>query len=209
MSAAAAGLARVIREILPGRARRVILLAGSGNNGGDGLYAVADLAREGVEVIIVAVGSHVHEEGLTAALGAGAVLEAQPFEAARIASLARGSVVVDAILGTGAGPNPSLRGDAREVVGAVQIVTRETDAPVVVAVDIPSGINPDDGTVPDPLVLQATVTVTFGGYKAGVLLDPGASYAGEVRLIDIGLGNELASMEPLVRVDDSITPQPE
>jgi NAD(P)H-hydrate repair Nnr-like enzyme with NAD(P)H-hydrate epimerase domain len=69
----------------------------------------------------------------------------------------------------------------------------------VVAVDIPSGIHPDDGSVPDPAVLPATITVTFGGMKAGLLRGAAAGLAGEVRLIDIGIGAELAAMEPVYR----------
>jgi hypothetical protein len=68
-------------------------------------------------------------------------------------------------------------------------------------VDIPSGIDPDDGSVPDPCVLRATLTVTFGGYKAGLLLAPASGFAGEVRLADIGLGERLALVEPVLRLD--------
>ena len=86
---------------------------------------------------------------------------------------------------------------AREVVAAAIPIVGRRGIPVV-AVDLPSGINPDDGTVPDPTVLAATVTVTFGAVKAGLLLEPAARYAGRVELIDLGLGDELARMTPLV-----------
>jgi NAD(P)H-hydrate repair Nnr-like enzyme with NAD(P)H-hydrate epimerase domain len=72
----------------------------------------------------------------------------------------------------------------------------------VIAVDLPSGIHPDDGTVPDPTVLPASVTVTFGAVKAGLLLQPAAAYAGRVELVDLGLGDELAAMKPLVVTED-------
>ena len=70
----------------------------------------------------------------------------------------------------------------------------------MVAVDLPSGIHPDDGSVPDPTVLPATVTVTFGAVKAGLLLEPAAGYAGRVELVDLGLGPDLATMTPLVTI---------
>ncbi len=63
----------------------------------------------------------------------------------------------------------------------------ERGAATVVAVDLPSGVDPDTGAVPGAAV-RADVTVTFGTHKPGLLVDPGASYAGVVRLVDIGLG---------------------
>jgi hypothetical protein len=53
--------------------------------------------------------------------------------------------------------------------------------------------------VPDPIVLPADVTVTFGALKAGLLLDPAAQLTGRVVLVDLGLGPGLAGVEPLVR----------
>jgi NAD(P)H-hydrate epimerase len=78
-------------------------------------------------------------------------------------------------------------------------VLEERESPRVVAVDIPSGIGPDDGTVPDPTVLPADLTVTFGAVKAGLLLEPGSRYAGRVVLVDLGLGPHLG--EPVVTAE--------
>jgi hydroxyethylthiazole kinase-like uncharacterized protein yjeF len=218
MQRAAAGLAREIDTLLnarhpsgaapPPAPGRVLLLVGSGNNGGDALFAGAELAAAGTEVVILPVGSRVHEAGLRAALDAGARLERtddNTLETTDAAALAtylarRCDVVVDAILGTGTNSSPALRGVAREVVGALVPLTADVGGAAVVAVDIPSGIDPTTGAVPDPTVLQADVTVTFGGYKAGLLLEPGMQFAGEVRLIDIGLAADLARLEPVVRI---------
>jgi len=211
MRLAAAGLADEIRSVLRasadacghGRAARVLLLAGSGDNGGDGLFAGADLASQGADVTIVGTGSRIHEDGLLAAIQAGAHIAADPLDVDRLALLAaRADIVVDAILGTGTSPNPALRGTARAIVAAILPEVGGAGGPVVVAVDIPSGINPNDGTVPDPLVLPADVTVTFGGFKAGLLLPPASLLAGRVHLVDIGLGPDLAGFEPLVRVPE-------
>lgn len=195
MARAAAGLADEIRRQLRGRRGRVLLLVGSGNNGGDALYAGAELAAEGTAVSIIRTSTRVHEAGLVAALAAGATVESP--DRAEIAA-SEADVVVDGILGTGTG-GAALRGDARSIVEAVMPALDNT---IVVAVDIPSGIDPDDGSVPDPVVLAADVTVTFGGYKAGLLIAPGSIVAGRVRLVDIGLTADLEQLEPLIVVPD-------
>ncbi len=195
MQRAAAGLAGVLRELMPARDGRVLLLVGSGDNGGDALFAGAALAADGVRVDIVATGERMHEAGLRAAVDAGAAIVDQHVESAT-----HSNIVVDGILGTGTSANPALRGTARDIVAALRPVVERPGGPMVVAVDIPSGINPNDGAVPDPTVLAADVTVTFGAYKAGLLLKPASAYAGEIRLIDLGLGPDFEGVEPLVRV---------
>jgi len=201
MQRAAAGLAREVRGLVGRDDARVLLLVGSGNNGADALYAGAILARAGADVTVARTAEHAHAEALEAALAAGAheaASEGDPTPA-HIARLAASvDVVVDGILGTGTSANPALRGRARDIVGA--LLADGVTTPVV-AVDIPSGIDPDDGSVPDPCVLRATLTVTFGGYKAGLLRSPASGFAGEVRLVDIGLRERLASMEPVLRLD--------
>lgn len=64
----------------------------------------------------------------------------------------------------------------------------------VIAVDLPSGLHPDEGTTADDSVLPADVTVTFGGVKAGLVRGEGPAMAGRVVLVDIGLGPALASV---------------
>jgi len=197
MARAAAGLASVVAEVLAARpdgAGRLVVLAGSGSNGGDALFAAASLLADGCTAIVVPLGSRIHEAGLAAAVGAGAEVLAEPDPAA-VAALARDAdVVLDGVLGTGAaGP---LRSPAREVVEALVPVVGPA-GPAVVAVDLPSGVGTDDGAAPGP-VLPATVTVTFGAVKAGLLLPPGRDLAGSVRLVDIGLGPALRRVRPLV-----------
>jgi hydroxyethylthiazole kinase-like uncharacterized protein yjeF len=174
---------------------RVVVLVGGGNNGGDALFAAAALAGRGAQVELVRTASRAHDEGLAAALAAGAVVAEGP--AARLAARAASAdLIVDGILGTGTSPDPRLRGDARELVAGV-VAARP--AGKVVAVDIPSGIHPDTGAVPDPAaVLRADVTVTFGGVKAGLLLPPADAFAGGIRLYDIGLAPDLEKLTPLI-----------
>ncbi|WP_193509836.1 NAD(P)H-hydrate epimerase [Cryobacterium sp. BB736] len=199
MARAAAGLARELRALLPDGGGRILVLAGSGDNGGDALFAAAELASDGADVSVIQTGSTMHERAAAAAMVAGAnVIE--PRMAAQAAEVS--DVVLDGILGTGASRSPALRDTAREVVALVLPVLAQPKRPLVVAVDIPSGIHPDDGSVPDPTVLPADVTVTFGGCKAGLLLDPASRLAGRIVLVDIGLGPALGGVEPAVTTPD-------
>uniref|UniRef100_UPI0028D80472 NAD(P)H-hydrate epimerase n=1 Tax=uncultured Frigoribacterium sp. TaxID=335377 RepID=UPI0028D80472 len=112
------------------------------------------------------------------------------------------AVLLDGVLGTGTSADPALRGTARDVVAALLPWVTTADGLPVVAVDVPSGIGPDDGSVPDPIVLSATLTVTFGAHKAGLLIEPAAALAGEVVLVDIGLLPDLAAVPPAVSVPE-------
>jgi NAD(P)H-hydrate epimerase len=199
MKRAAAGLAEAVRSLLPATGGTVLVLAGSGNNGADALYAAAELAEAGTSVSVVLASDHAVAEALSAATAAG-VVTIENRDAAALASSA--DIVVDGILGTGTSSSPALRGSARDLVAALLPALMQNPDAYVVAVDIPSGISPDDGTVPDPLVIPADVTVTFGARKAGLLIAPGSDFAGEVRLIDIGLDAEFAAMEPAVSLED-------
>ncbi|MFB7592766.1 NAD(P)H-hydrate dehydratase [Streptomyces sp. NPDC056169] len=176
MQRAAAGLAAACRGLLPRvYGARVVLLVGSGDNGGDALYAGARLARRGAGVTAVLLGDRAHEGGLAALRGAGGRITDDPFEALAVADL-----VLDGI--TGIGGRGGLRADAVPVARAA----RGSDA-VVVAVDLPSGVDADTGEVAGE-ALRADATVTFGTYKPGLLVDPAREYAGALRLVDIGLG---------------------
>ncbi|WP_127793234.1 NAD(P)H-hydrate epimerase [Agromyces sp. LHK192] len=205
MRMAAAALAAALRREL----RRVdapegpvLALVGAGDNGGDALYAASELAGEGVDVTVAATSTRMHPDAAAAARDAGArFLTAPPSGATAVGrefavSAERAALVVDGILGTGS-TSPALRGAARELVAALRPVLERTGAPVI-AVDLPSGIHPDDGSVPDPTVLRAVRTVTFGAAKAGLLIEPGADYAGAIEVVDLGLGAELANVTPLV-----------
>ena len=190
---------------------RAVLLVGSGNNGGDTLHAGAYLARRGVEVLAVLTGEHAHAGGLAALRDAGGrveVLVGSPDDASRTershdhldphvadrvaAQAARADVVLDGLVGIGA--RGALRGVAADLVERLTVVLDGGPAhgpegpgrPWVVAVDAPSGIGVDDGTVPGP-VLRADRTVTFGAAKPGLLLPPATHLAGHGAVVDIGL----------------------
>jgi hydroxyethylthiazole kinase-like uncharacterized protein yjeF len=186
MQRAAAGLAAACAGLL-GRVygARVVLLVGGGDNGGDALYAGARLARRGAGVVAVPLArDRVHEGGLAALLAAGGRVADDPFEV-----LASADLVLDGI--TGIGGRGGLRQDAVPVARAA----RGSDA-VIVAVDLPSGVEADTGQVQGE-ALHADATVTFGTYKPGLLIDPAKEYAGTVRLVDIGLEEHLPSVPAL------------
>ncbi|WP_030750210.1 bifunctional ADP-dependent NAD(P)H-hydrate dehydratase/NAD(P)H-hydrate epimerase [Streptomyces griseus] len=183
MRRAAAGLAAACCSLL-GKGRvygsRVVLLVGSGDNGGDALYAGAGLARRGAGVTAVLLGARAHGAGLAAFRAAGGRVTEDPYEA-----LAAADLVLDGI--TGIGGRGGLRPEAVPVARAA----RGSDA-VVVAVDLPSGVDADTGEVTGE-ALRADATVTFGTYKPGLLVDPAREYAGALRLVDIGIGPHLPS----------------
>ncbi|MFE5756033.1 NAD(P)H-hydrate dehydratase [Streptomyces massasporeus] len=178
MQRAAAGLAAACADLL-GRVygSRVVLLVGSGDNGGDALYAGARLARRGAGVTAVLLApERAHAAGLAALRRAGGrVAGAGDGEA-----LVEGAdLVVDGIVGIGG--KGGLRPDAVPLAAAAG---RSRGA--VVAVDLPSGVDADTGEVHGHAV-RADLTVTFGTHKPGLLIDPAREYAGSVRLVDIGL----------------------
>ncbi|MGW0032381.1 NAD(P)H-hydrate dehydratase [Streptomyces sp. NPDC003314] len=187
MGRAAAGLAAACCSLL-GKGRvygaRVVVLAGTGDNGGDALYAGARLARRGAGTTAVLLGAKAHEGGLAAFLAAGGRIADDPFE-----PLAGADLVLDGI--TGIGGRGGLRPDAVPVARAA----RGSDA-VVVAVDLPSGVDADTGEVAGE-ALRADVTVTFGTYKPGLLVDPAHAYAGALRLVEIGLDATLPGVPDL------------
>ncbi|MFI9843125.1 NAD(P)H-hydrate dehydratase [Nonomuraea sp. NPDC051941] len=177
MQRAATGLAAVCADLL-GRVygKRVVLLVGSGDNGGDALYAGERLARRGAWVGAVLAGSKTHEAGLAALRQAGGrVVERDALE--------RADLIIDGLVGIGAS------GALREPYRALVEEANAARGPIV-AVDVPSGVDASSGRV-EGLAVRARVTVTMGAYKTGLLVDPGAEHAGTVELVDIGLGAHL------------------
>jgi hydroxyethylthiazole kinase-like uncharacterized protein yjeF len=192
MQRAASGLATVAAGILREGGvygARVALLVGVGDNGGDALYAGARLARRGAQVVAVLVDEERAHAGGLAALrdSGGRVGDAE--------ALAEADLVVDGLLGIGG--RGGLRGRAAELAEAAAAAS----APVL-AVDLPSGIDADTGQVAGVCV-TADVTVTFGAYKPGLLIDPAAERAGVVEFVDIGLSElgEHAAVEALQAAD--------
>lgn len=193
MQRAATGLAYAVLDLLGSAyGRRVLLLVGSGDNGGDALYAGALLARRGVQVEAWLLSERAHAGGVAALRAAGGrTITADP---------RRPDLVVDGIVGIGG--QGGLRDEAVAALGAVSGVP-------VVAVDTPSGVGVDTGELDGPHV-TAAVTVTFGTHKVAHLVDPAASACGVVQLVDIGLDLPEAPVESLQPADvAALLPRPD
>jgi hydroxyethylthiazole kinase-like uncharacterized protein yjeF len=204
MQRAAAGLAAVcLRELEQRRGRAAgasaVLLVGAGNNGGDALWAGARLARRGVRVTAIALATDVHAAGAAALRAAGGRL-ADPTIGAQHLLRAAG-LVVDGIVGLGG--SPGLREPAASLVASLPPPGTPGAAPVV-AVDLPSGVDPDTGATPAAHV-TADVTVTFGARKPCLLLPPADRAAGRVEVVDIGLlpGLEAGGNPAVERLTDA------
>jgi ADP-dependent NAD(P)H-hydrate dehydratase / NAD(P)H-hydrate epimerase len=293
MQRAAAGLASVCAGLAGrGYGARVVVFAGSGDNGGDALYAGARLAARGARVVAVAAGSRVHPGGSAALRAAGGTLTG-PADPALPDLAGAADLIIDGLLGIGgrgglreahaalaqladraradraeagrAGVDPAGGGRAwagrtgvdpagvdRAWAGRTGVDPAGVDrawvdrawagragagragvdpagggrawagragggragagrawagrsggggggrGPTVVAVDLPSGVDADTGEVAGAAV-RADVTVTFGTWKPGLFIDPGAAHAGVTELIDIGLG-------PYLPPPDAIAP---
>jgi hydroxyethylthiazole kinase-like uncharacterized protein yjeF len=197
MQRAAAGLARRCALLLDETGgvygARVTLLIGSGDNGGDALFAGAALARRGAQVrALLVTPERVHLAGLAALRAAGGFTTSD--------LPARADLVLDGIVGIGA--SGGLRPAAAAVVRRLgELRGRLGERPPVVAVDTPSGVAVDTGDVPGETV-TADVTVTFGCLKPAHLIGPAAVRCGAVELFDIGLGPSLVT-GPAVRVADA------
>jgi hydroxyethylthiazole kinase-like uncharacterized protein yjeF len=197
MQRAAAGLARrcvlLLDETGGVYGASVLLLVGSGDNGGDTLYAGASLAGRGARVRALLLNpERVHLAGLAALRRAGGHTVRDLPD--------RADLVLDGIVGIGA--SGGLRPPADAIVAALgDLRDRVGQRTPVVAVDVPSGVAVDTGGVPSDAV-TADVTVTFGCLKPAHVVGPAATRAGLVDLVDIGLGPMLRAA-PAIRVPDA------
>jgi hydroxyethylthiazole kinase-like uncharacterized protein yjeF len=167
---------------------RVVLLVGSGGNGGDALYAGAKLAERGARVDALLLTDRPLAPALEALHRAGGRSMPAGGDADEVL-VDRADLVVDGMVGIGAA------GELRDPMARLARMLDSTGG-TVVAVDVPSGVDASSGEVPGTAV-RADVTVTFGAMKIGLLVDPGAEYAGLVECVDIGLSPPPASVQSL------------
>jgi len=186
---------RVLSALGLGREGRILVLCGGGNNGGDGLVVARHLHQLGfiVQVLIATPVASLRGDAAANAQRAQRVgLELQPWGsgADRARRLAGADVVVDAIFGTGL--SRRVEGDIAE---CIEQVNELSEGAVVVAVDLPSGLNADTGACLGPTI-RATHTVTLGSPKLGLMLEPGRSLAGEIRVARIGIAERSPECQP-------------
>ncbi len=195
----------VVQRLSPLRGRRVLVLVGPGNNGGDGLVAARLLHESGAQVTAYLTGKRDPEQDTVfkqAQTSGVTIVHAQddPQYETLIRLTSQAHAILDGLLGTGA--NPPLRGIIADVLRNVKAGLAQITAdlltplnrppkpaaprPLIVAVDGPSGLDFDSGGI-DPLALKAHLTVTFAAPKWGHFTLPGAEYVGELLVADIGI----------------------
>ena len=181
----------ILAQIMTPAEQKVVVLCGTGNNGGDGLVAANRLAEAGATVAVYALKpldendikvQRLREKGLL-------IVDAENDQRWRVLKNLIGgvTVLVDAVFGTGArlpltGKGADLLKQTSKLLGE-----RPGDPPLRVAVDCPSGMNCDTGAL-DPAALPADLTVTFAAAKRGQFAFPGADAVGELVVGDIGIG---------------------
>jgi hydroxyethylthiazole kinase-like uncharacterized protein yjeF len=165
----------------------IVVIAGRGNNGGDGFVAAAELAARGREVSVVLLCERESLRGEAASAARGWKQPVLPFNTQAIG---RPALIIDALFG--AGLNRTVKGEPHDMIEAINA----NGAPVL-SVDLPSGINGTSAAVMG-IAVRATETVTFFRYKPAHLLLPGRIHCGRVRVADIGIP---------ARVLDEIRPQ--
>ena len=154
----------------------ILVVAGPGNNGGDGFVAAAELAARGREVSVILLCERDSLQGDAASAARGWKYPVLPFNSHAIG---RPALIIDALFG--AGLDRTVTGEPLEMIEAINA----NGAPVL-AVDLPSGINGTTGAVMG-VAVRATETVTFFRRKPAHLLLPGRIHCGRVRVADIGI----------------------
>lgn len=177
-----------------------VILAGKGNNGGDGYVIARLLAESGwqVALFVLAGRGEIGGDAKINLENLPSCVQPRFFDDSLLKELAtlcrRATVLVDALLGTGLQTGISAAyAEAAEIVNAA--------GKPVLAVDIPSGVNATTGQAPGGAV-KADITVTFGAAKVGHLLYPGAAYTGELVVTDIGIPADLVAAAPGVSFVD-------
>lgn len=192
MENAGAGAARILLEHEP---RRVAILCGPGNNGGDGYVVARHLANEGVEVRVFELVEAARLRGDAAimrqvvarmAQGTGSKVQLVSASKSISESLANFDWIVDALLGTG------FQGEVREPLAAAIRACNEAriQGARVMALDLPSGLDTDSGAAAAETV-KADLTATFAALKRGLLNSDAREFVGEVRVVSIGAPLEL------------------
>jgi NAD(P)H-hydrate epimerase len=192
--------------------KRILVIAGPGNNGGDGLVAARYLADWGAEVSLYLCGKRSADDknmALAQERGVSMVKAEEDKDFADLdKSLAASDMVVDSVFGTG--KSRVIEGLFKKVLTRVRDVAEKRAEMVVVAVDIPSGLDADTGAI-DISCPRADITVTLGYPKPGLYNFPGADRAGQVIIVDIGIPPHLAEKIPTELITEewvrSVLPQ--
>lgn len=196
MERAGRAVAEAIAARVDVNSKNIVVLVGPGNNGGDGLVCARYLHDAGAHVLLYVWKRALRDddENLQLCLVRNMPLvhaeaDLDYFELQR--QIAESEVIVDALLGTGVAR--PIEGVLKDLLDAIttQLASRPAK-PLIVAIDLPSGLNPDTGAL-DPSTFAANLTVTLAFPKLGQYIFPGADAVGELIVADIGIHNEWAS----------------
>jgi hydroxyethylthiazole kinase-like uncharacterized protein yjeF len=190
MERAGAGLAALVEELAP--LGPVAVVCGKGNNGGDGFVAARLLRERGRSVRLLALAPVDELSG--DALANAQRLPGDPPELFKPVALEGAAAIIDAILGTG------FAGEPRDpAAGAIDAINAYGERSVIVACDMPSGVNGSTGEIEGSAV-RARATATFHAAKPGLWIAPGKAHAGEIHVIDIGIppGDGIPAHPPLI-----------
>ena len=195
MENAGKAVAEEIKNILGNiEQKRITFLIGPGNNGGDGLVAARHLHDWGTKVTVYLCAERPDDDKNLKTVQARGIDCIEATEDADLSKLdelvSSGTAVIDALFGTGGGARP-FRGLLVTILDRVSRVKKKRSKLRVIALDLPSGLNADTGSV-DPACLHADNTITLGFYKPGLLKFPGAARVGKVTVADIGIPYYLA-----------------
>ena len=187
MENAGRSIAEAILNVHPQmQGKRVLILAGSGNNGGDGLVVGHYLCAEGADVTVIFTKERdSSDQNYERLKEDGAKFLDYGKQRTVRKAVSESDILIDAVLGTGF--RLPLGGSAKDVLEIVGAHLKKIDSsPWVVAVDCPSGLDCDTGEVADEC-LRADLTVTLAAVKPGLILSPGIAYTGELIVGDIGI----------------------
>ena len=198
MENAGRGLAEIVLGLFPDEEKvKVFGLVGPGNNGGDTLIALAQLAEAGWSshaYLIKRKKDALVKRLLEAGGEVSSASDDEGFENLE-AGLSEADILLDGVLGTGV-KLPLKNGIGDILAETISILADLDESPLVVAVDCPSGVDCDTGETADETI-PADITVTVAAVKQGLLIFPAFENIGELKVVDIGLPHDLASLKGL------------
>lgn len=179
---------------------RVAVFCGKGNNAGDGFVIARHLVNKGIDVsVFLVLGNEFSKDALInyeilSKMGV-EILEVNETDDLKYKIMSY-DAIVDAVFGTGI--HGEISGVAEEVIRTINSYKK-----FVLSVDIPSGVNGDDGQVLG-IAVKADVTVTFLAYKTGMFLFPGADFMGEIFVDDISIPQYIKEYLPIDVIDEKM-----
>ncbi len=195
---------------------KILVFAGKGNNGGDGLAAARFLKQMGYQVEIILSSPKSELKGINQTNFNLCVYNSITYHEYKdlehdflVEKMEQSDFIIDALLGTGI--KGEVRGSSREIIELIKLTASKYNKKIL-AVDIPSGISGRTGEVLGKAV-RADYTATMAAYKRGLLLFPGREYSGKVRVIDIGIKEEVIAKNSdqlrLITKEDALSLLPE